>query len=87
MFENKEQLSIRQWQKVALARAFLRDYQLIVLDEPTSALDPKAEYEVFQQFRQLLNGQSAILITHRLSEGGVWGAIKAIAFRQRSSQP
>ena len=67
MFENGEQLSIGQWQKVALARAFLRDSQLIVLDEPTSALDPKAEYEVFQQFRQLLNGQSAILITHRLS--------------------
>ena len=45
----------------------MRESQLIVLDEPTSALDPKAEYEVFKQFRKLLQGQSAILISHRLS--------------------
>ena len=67
LFEGGEELSIGQWQKVALARAFLRDSQLIVLDEPTSALDPKAEYQVFKKFRQLLQGQSAILISHRLS--------------------
>jgi ATP-binding cassette subfamily B protein len=66
-FEEGEELSIGQWQKIALARAFLRDSQLIVLDEPTSALDPKAEYEVFQRFRQLLKDQAAILISHRLS--------------------
>jgi len=66
-FEHGEELSIGQWQKIALARAFLRDSQLIVLDEPTSALDPKAEYEVFQRFRQLLKDQAAILISHRLS--------------------
>lgn len=66
-FEQGEELSIGQWQKIALARAFLRDSQLIVLDEPTSALDPKAEYEVFQRFRQLLKDQAAILISHRLS--------------------
>ncbi|MBE9036789.1 ABC transporter ATP-binding protein [aff. Roholtiella sp. LEGE 12411] len=66
-FEDGEELSIGQWQKVALARAFLRDSQVIVLDEPTSALDPKAEEEVFQKFRQLINGQAAILISHRLS--------------------
>ena len=66
-FEQGEQLSIGQWQKVAIARAFLRESQIIVLDEPTSALDPKAEYEVFKQFRQLLQGQSAVLISHRLS--------------------
>jgi ATP-binding cassette subfamily B protein len=66
-FEDGEELSIGQWQKIALARAFLRDAQIIILDEPTSALDPKAEAEVFQKFRQLLASQSAILISHRLS--------------------
>lgn len=67
LFEQGEELSIGQWQKIALARAFLRDSQLIVLDEPTSALDPKAEEEVFQNFRQLIKNQAAILISHRLS--------------------
>jgi ATP-binding cassette subfamily B protein len=66
-FEDGEELSIGEWQKVALARAFLRDAQLIVLDEPTSSLDVKSEYEVFKKFRQLLNGRSAILISHRFS--------------------
>jgi ATP-binding cassette subfamily B protein len=67
MFDEGEELSVGQWQKVALARAFLRDSQVIVLDEPTSALDAKAEYEVFEKFRQLVEGRSAILISHRLS--------------------
>lgn len=67
LFEQGEELSIGQWQKIALARAFLRNAQIIVLDEPTSALDPKAEYEVFLKFRELLNGRSAVLISHRLS--------------------
>jgi ATP-binding cassette, subfamily B, bacterial len=67
LFDQGEELSIGQWQKIALARAFLRDSQVIVLDEPTSALDPKAEEEVFQKFRQLIKGQAAILISHRLS--------------------
>ena len=66
-FEGGEELSIGQWQKVSIARAFLRDSQLIVLDEPTSALDPKAEYEVFRKFRELLEDQAAVLVTHRLS--------------------
>jgi ATP-binding cassette subfamily B protein len=66
-FEDGEELSIGQWQKIALARAFLRNAQIIVLDEPTSALDAKSEYEVFNKFRQLLNGRSAILISHRFS--------------------
>jgi ATP-binding cassette subfamily B protein len=67
LFDQGEELSIGQWQKIALARAFLRSSQLIILDEPTSAMDPKAEYEVFKRFRQLIQGQAAILITHRLS--------------------
>ncbi len=66
-FETGEELSIGQWQKVALARAFLRDAQIIILDEPTSALDAKAEAEVFERFRQLVLGRTAILISHRLS--------------------
>ena len=66
-FDQGEELSIGQWQKVALARAFLRNSQLIVLDEPTSAMDPKAEYQLFQKFRQLIDQQAAILISHRLS--------------------
>jgi len=61
------ELSIGQWQKVALARAFMRDTQLVVLDEPTSALDVMAEHEVFERFRQIIAGKSAILISHRLS--------------------
>lgn len=66
-FEEGEELSIGQWQKVALARAFLRDSQVIVLDEPTSAMDALAEYEVFKNFRKLIEDRAAILISHRLS--------------------
>ena len=66
-FEKGEELSIGQWQKIALARAFLRDAQILILDEPSSSLDAKAEEEIFQKFRQLVQGQTAILISHRLS--------------------
>ncbi|MCT7958515.1 ABC transporter ATP-binding protein [Laspinema palackyanum] len=66
-FDQGEELSIGEWQKVALARAFLRQSQIIILDEPTSALDAQAEFEVFEQFRQLTRGKTAILISHRLS--------------------
>ena len=66
-FEDGEELSIGEWQKVALARAFLRDTQIIVLDEPTSSLDAKTEYAVFQNFRKLAAGRTAILISHRFS--------------------
>lgn len=66
-FDGGEELSIGQWQKIALARAFLRDSQLIVLDEPTSAMDARAEYELFRQFRQLAAGRAAVLISHRFS--------------------
>ncbi len=66
-FEDGEELSIGEWQKVALARAFLRDAQVIVLDEPTSAMDAKSEYEVFKGFRELLKGRTAVLISHRFS--------------------
>lgn len=66
-FEDGEELSIGEWQRVALARGFLRDAQMIVLDEPTSALDARAEYEVFKRFRQLVEGRTSIIISHRFS--------------------
>jgi ATP-binding cassette subfamily B protein len=61
------ELSIGEWQKVALARAFFRDSQVIILDEPTSSLDAKAEENVFNRFKQLAAGKMAIIISHRLS--------------------
>jgi ATP-binding cassette subfamily B protein len=67
LFEDGEELSIGEWQKVALSRAFLRDAQIIILDEPTSSLDAKAEYTIFQNFRKLAEGRTAILISHRFS--------------------
>jgi len=66
-FWGGEELSIGEWQKVAIARAFLRDAQIIILDEPTSAMDAKAEYELFQRFHELAKGRTAFLISHRLS--------------------
>ncbi|MEL6275872.1 MAG: ABC transporter ATP-binding protein, partial [Bacteroidota bacterium] len=60
-------LSGGQWQKVALARAYMRDAQLLILDEPTSALDARAEYEVFLRFSELIKDRSAVLISHRFS--------------------
>lgn len=66
-FAQGEELSIGQWQKIALARAFLRDAQLVILDEPTSALDISAEFHLFQKFHELMAGRTAILISHRFS--------------------
>lgn len=66
-FEGGKELSIGEWQKVALARAFLRDSQILILDEPTSAMDAKAEADLFERFHELTRGRMAILISHRLS--------------------
>ena len=66
-FKGGEELSIGQWQKVALARAFLRQSQITILDEPTSALDAQTEVEVIERFRDLAADRTAILISHRLS--------------------
>ena len=60
-------LSGGQWQKVALGRAYMRDAQLLILDEPTAALDARAEYEVFERFKDLTAGKTAVLISHRFS--------------------
>jgi len=66
-FEQGVDLSGGEWQKVALARAYMRDAQLLILDEPTAALDARAEFEVFLRFAELIGGRTAILISHRFS--------------------
>jgi ATP-binding cassette subfamily B protein len=66
-FEGGVDLSGGEWQKVALARAYMRDAQVLILDEPTAALDARAEYEVFMRFSELVAGRMAILISHRFS--------------------
>lgn len=66
-FERGQELSGGQWQKIALARAFMRDGEVLVLDEPTAALDAEREYEIFQRFRRLTEGKVALLISHRFS--------------------
>ena len=66
-FNKGTQLSGGEWQKIALARAFIRDAGVLVLDEPTSALDARAEYEVFTHFRTLTGGKTAMFISHRFS--------------------
>lgn len=66
-FEGGVELSGGEWQKVALARSFLRDAALVILDEPAAALDADAEYQLFQHFRELIAGKTALLISHRLS--------------------
>jgi ATP-binding cassette subfamily B protein len=66
-FETGVDLSGGEWQKVALARAYLRDAQLLVLDEPTASLDARSELEVFERFAELTQGKMALLISHRFS--------------------
>ncbi len=66
-FDGGVDLSGGEWQKVALARAYLRDSQLLILDEPTAALDARSEFEVFQRFSELTSGKTALFISHRFS--------------------
>ncbi|HKW18745.1 MAG TPA: ABC transporter ATP-binding protein [Terriglobales bacterium] len=66
-FESGVDLSGGEWQKLALARAYLRDSQLLILDEPTAALDARSEYQVFQRFAELTAGKMALFISHRFS--------------------
>jgi ATP-binding cassette subfamily B protein len=66
-FEGGVDLSGGEWQKIALARAYLRDAQLLILDEPTASLDARSEHEVFKRFSDLTEGKMALLISHRLS--------------------
>ncbi len=66
-FNDGVDLSGGEWQKIAIARAYMRNAQLLILDEPTSALDARAEHEVFVRFAELIEGKSAVLISHRFS--------------------
>jgi ATP-binding cassette subfamily B protein len=66
-FDQGVDLSGGEWQKVALARAYLRNAQLLILDEPTAALDARSEFEVFRRFSELTAGKTALLISHRFS--------------------
>lgn len=66
-FKGGVEMSGGEWQKVALARAYMRDAQLVILDEPTAALDARAEHEVFVRFSELISGKMAVLISHRFS--------------------
>ena len=77
-FQDGQELSIGQWQKVALARAFMRDADLLILDEPTSSLDVRSEYEVFRAFDELTEGKMAVLISHRFSTVRMAGRIVVI---------
>jgi ATP-binding cassette subfamily B protein len=66
-FEGGVDLSGGEWQKIALARAYMRDAQLLILDEPTASLDARAEYEVFRRFAELMEGRMVVIISHRFS--------------------
>ena len=66
-FKTGIDLSGGEWQKIAIARAYMRDAQVLILDEPTAALDARAEFEVFQRFKELSAGKTAVLISHRFS--------------------
>ena len=66
-FESGVDLSGGEWQKVALARAYLRQAQVLILDEPTAALDARSEFEVFRRFAELTEGKMALFISHRFS--------------------
>ena len=66
-FDEGIELSGGEWQKIAIARAYMRDADVLILDEPTAALDARSEYEVFKRFRDLSRGKTAIIISHRFS--------------------
>lgn len=78
-FEGGTELSTGQWQRLALARAHVRDAQIIVLDEPTAALDPKAEVEVYRQFKLAAEGLGAVFISHRLGSARLADRILVLA--------
>ncbi len=66
-FDEGEELSGGEWQKIAIARALFKDPEILILDEPTASLDPKAEFKVFQQFEKIASKKMTIFISHRFA--------------------
>ena len=66
-FRGGVDLSGGEWQKIAIARAYMRDAEVLILDEPTAALDARSEFEVFERFKELSEGRTVVLISHRFS--------------------
>ncbi len=77
-FDQGHQLSGGEWQKIALARAFMRDAQVLILDEPTASLDAQAEYEIFARIQELTAGKTAFFISHRFSTVRLAGRIMVL---------
>ena len=67
LFDDSRELSWGEWQKIALSRAIFREAPVLILDEPSSALDAETEYEIFNRFREIVKGRTAVLISHRLT--------------------
>ena len=66
-WEESTQLSLGQWQKIAISRVFMEDFPILVLDEPTASVDARTEYELYNKIKMLINDRTCILISHRLS--------------------
>ena len=78
--ENGIELSIGQWQKLAIARAFYSDSDILILDEPTASLDPMAEQEIFNQFDELRRDKMTIFVSHRLSSATIASKIVVLEY-------
>ncbi|MBU8546768.1 ABC transporter ATP-binding protein [Roseomonas sp. CGMCC 1.13459] len=85
-FKNGVELSGGEWQKIAIARAYMREAEVLVLDEPTAALDARSEYEVFARFKELSQGKTAVLISHRFSSVRMADRILVLAEGKVESQ-
>ncbi|MFC3000077.1 ABC transporter ATP-binding protein [Falsiroseomonas tokyonensis] len=85
-FKNGFELSGGEWQKIAIARAYMREAEVLILDEPTAALDARAEYEVFARFKELSQGKTAVLISHRFSSVRMADRILVLAEGKVESQ-
>ena len=78
--ENGTELSIGQWQKLAIARAFYSDHDILILDEPTASLDPIAEQEIYTQFDMLRENKTSIFVSHRLSSATIASKIVVLEY-------